>query len=118
MRVRVTSGTSYEATSAEYAVDARGAASPLGVEIDGYDNIRYTGVHTFEAMPTGGAGTYTYYWTMRRPDNSIVHGTDKTFSVYFPTCEGPEGYDLEVAVTAGTETATTGTVLNVEIYSC
>lgn len=119
VRVRVTSGNSYEAVSAEYTVDARGAASPLGVEISGSDNIRYTGTHTFEAMPTGGASTaYTYYWTLRRPDNSVVHGTNKTFSVNFSTCEGPDGYDLEVAVTSGAETASAGTVLNVEIYNC
>ncbi len=91
---------------------------PLSAELYGYDNIRYTGTHTFEAMPAGGNGTYTYYWTLQRPDQSVVHGTGKTFSIYFPTCEGPEGYNLDVAVTSGAETVYAGTTLNVEIYSC
>jgi hypothetical protein len=118
VRVKVTSGTSATATSPVLTVDATGAASPLGVTLDGYDNIRTTGVHTFEAMPTGGTGSYSYAWTLQRPDGSYVYGSGKTFSVYFPTCEGPEAYSLEVAVTSGSETASTGTVLNVEIYSC
>ncbi len=91
---------------------------PLTVELSGYDNIRYTGTHTFEAMPAGGTGTYTYAWTLQRPDGSYAYGSGKTFSIYFPTCEGPEGYNLDVTVTSGAETASAGTVLNVEIYSC
>jgi hypothetical protein len=118
VRVKVTSGTSATATSPVLTVDARGAASPLGVELSGYDNIRTTGVHTFEAMPTGGASGYTYAWTLRRSDGSVAQGTGKTFSINFPTCAGPDYYDLDVVVTSGAETASTGTVLNVEIYSC
>jgi hypothetical protein len=118
VRVRVTSGTSLEATSAEYAVDATGAAAPVGVTLSGSDNIRTTGVHTFEAMPTGGTGTYTYLWTLTRPDNSTRQGTGKTFDILFPTCEGPEWYTLDVVVTSGSQTGDYSTILNVEIYGC
>jgi hypothetical protein len=118
VRVRVISGNSATAYSPVLTVDATSAPAPLGVAIEGYDNIRTTGVHTFEAIATGGTGSYSYEWTLQRPDGSVATGTDQTFSIYFPDCEGPEYYILEVTVTAGAETSGAGALLNVEIYRC
>ena len=94
------------------------AAPPITVWIDGYDNIRTVGTHTFEAMPLGGTGSYTYAWTLERPDGSRVYGTGKTFGVSFPTCEGPSWYNLDVVVSSGSASVAAGTNLNVEIYGC
>lgn len=109
-----TSGTAFAAYPPEPG--ATPATATLSVELDGHDNIRTPGVHTFEAMPTGGNGTYSYAWSMERPNASTITGTGKTFSWYFEDCTGPEWYNLEVTVTSGSETAGAGTLLNIEIY--
>lgn len=115
LRARVKSGTSaWSAYSAVLVVDATAAAPQPSVWISGYDNIRYTGTHSFEAMPSGGNGTYTYLWRLERPDGSFVQSTDKVFFWNFGPCDGEQAFPLEVTVTSNGASSAAYTLVNVD----
>lgn len=116
LRVRARYGNSpWSGWSASKTVDARNA---LTVSLSGSDNLRERGEHGWEAMPTGGDGTYTYSWRMEREDGSEITGyTGKTFSWWFDSCdEEPDGSYVEVTVTSGGQSTTAALSLNVETY--
>lgn len=80
-------------------------AASLSAYIDGPYELYSEGVYTWEAMPSGGTGSYSYDWAVRwdnDPDGEwIANGTDKTTSLDVRDYMG--NFELRVVVTSGSE---------------
>lgn len=114
LRVRAKTGNSrWSAFSSVHAVDAIGAAPPISVWISGYDNIRSYGTHYFEAMPSGGNGTYSYHWTFEHA-NGTSQTMQKQFFWTFGPCDGEEVFPLTLTVTSGTASVSTSLLLGTD----
>jgi subtilisin family serine protease len=70
----------------------------FSVSISGPSSISSSGEHTWEAMPEGGDGTYTYQWSVYYTRDGLVQslGTGKTQTLYVDAGSG----DFEMRVTS------------------
>jgi hypothetical protein len=94
IRVRVVSGNSAEAIGG-LNVDGTHA---LDVVINKPTKITTEGAYTWEAMPSGGSGGYTYRWDSNE--------TTKTYSKWIDRCWPDPGVTVTVTVTSGAYSVT------------
>jgi subtilisin family serine protease len=90
----------------DVVVDAKGSPNRLlyafpvyfGVQVSGPGSINASGSHTWEAMPEGGDGSYTYQWSVyyTRDGSTQSLGTGKTQTLYVNAGSG----DFEMRVTS------------------
>lgn len=80
--------------------------APIDAEVAGPTLIMTKGTYTWEAMPSGGNGTYTYEWKMRYVDTGqeLTLGTQKTQQA--TVFAGDGDFDLIVTVTSASRPAT------------
>jgi hypothetical protein len=80
---------------------------PLTAYIDGPDVITSKGTYTWEAMPAGGVGGYTYAWSIYYPATatgwSLGTAKTQTKTVY----ADDEEFELRVTVRSGSQATTT-----------
>ncbi len=79
---------------------------PLSVYIEGETYVRDPGLYRYEAVPSGGNGSYTYQWEIRYPDIGGGWGklgTSKTQDLNI--AEGDGDIELRVTVTSAGEAA-------------
>lgn len=86
-------------------VDAAKALGVLDVSISGPTWIDTEGTYTWEAMPSGGDGSYTYQWSVYWHEwgSWQTLGTGKTQSLYVTEADGD--FDIKVAVTSAGQSA-------------
>lgn len=79
---------------------------PLTAYISGIDFVSQKGTYTFEAMPSGGSGSYSYSWqiTWLPSGNTTTAGTAKTQSLVIAPWD--ESVELKVTVTSSGQSVT------------
>lgn len=95
----------YGMVDAVCAVQRLTSCNPLSVSLSGPSYIDIAGTYTWEAVRSGGNGTYTYYWEYSTDGSYWSHvGSNQTYSTYVG--EGDRSFYLRQTVTSGGQTAT------------
>jgi hypothetical protein len=90
LSVEVTSGDARQ--SRTIRVDGSNA---LYARITGHTKLMTPGYYTYEIIPQGGAGSYTYQWS------GDSWGTGKTFRLYAEPCDSGMQYSIRATVYSG-----------------
>jgi hypothetical protein len=93
----------YGMVDAVCAVQRLTSCNPLSVSLSGPSYIDIAGTYTWEAVRSGGSGTYTYYWEYSMDNSSWFYvASNQAYSTYVG--EGDPSFQLRLTVTSG-ETA-------------